>query len=160
MICMPPAKKEAPMPKAPAKHKTARRKSNGDDLRRYHFKANPEAPRIFEILDEKWAAKNLPVVKVTAHSLLKDWKQHREMAGKLYDKDKGWDPVVAETFRQFDAVHAQLMGMAELIEGAEARWLVSCAYFALPPRGLRKVNQRRLRNEGRRSKLYAAKIAG
>jgi hypothetical protein len=146
------------MPKPPAKRKTAsRRKPKGDDLRQYHFKANPEAKRAFEILDAGWAANNLPVVKIAAHSLLKDWKQHREMAGKLYDKERGWDPAVAETFKHFDRVHTQLMGMAELIEGAEARWLLSCAYFALPPSELRKINQRRRKREKHRAKLRASK---
>jgi hypothetical protein len=43
------------------------------------------------------------------------------------------------------------MGMAELIEGAEARWLLSCAYFALPPPELRKINQRRRKREKQRA---------
>jgi hypothetical protein len=137
-----------------------RRKLTKDDPSHsmYRFKANPEAKRAFKILDENWAPNNLPVVKIAAASLMKDWKEHREIARGCYDEAKGvWNPIVAETFEQFDRVRIMLKGMIELIEGAEARWLVSCAYFALPPRALRKINQRRRRNETRRAKPHAAK---
>jgi hypothetical protein len=144
------------MPKPPATRKTApRRKLKGDDPRKFHFKGNPDAKLAFKILNHEWAAKNLPVVKVAAVSLMKDWKQHREIAKGLYDKAKGWNPIVAVTFNQFDRVRTQLMGMVELIEGAEARWLVSCAYFALPPPELRKINERRRTREKQRAKLRA-----
>jgi hypothetical protein len=146
------------MPKPPAKRKTApRRKSKGDDLRQYHFKGNPDAKLAFKILNQDWAAANLPVVKVAAVSLTKDWKEHREIARGCYDEAKGaWNPIVLETFKQFDRVRTQLMGMVELIEGAEARWLVSCAYFALPPPELRKINQRRRKKEKQRAILRAS----
>jgi hypothetical protein len=72
------------------------------------------------------------------------------------DRPRAWDPVVEEIFRHFDRVRTQLMGMVELIEGAEARWLVSCAYFAPPsPCVLRKIHQRRRKREKQRAKLRA-----
>jgi hypothetical protein len=43
-----------------------------------------------------------------------------------------------------------LKAVTQMIDTAEARWLVSCAHIALPPCALRKINQRRQKREKQR----------
>jgi hypothetical protein len=80
----------------------------------------------------------LPVIRIASASCGKDWREHRKIAEALHGP-KGWGPAVAETFRQFDRVRAHLQALVKMIGSAEARWLLSCAYIAPPPKELKKA---------------------
>jgi hypothetical protein len=111
------------------------RRWDADDPRRYHFKSDQiDLPWN----NDEWGRNNLFAVRLAAVICNKDWRECREAAQRFLGPDGGWKPELTDMFDDLDRVRDHLRGLISIIDAAKMRTIISCAYFAPPPKELSK----------------------